>query len=471
MKQKNEQRNGMLTQLRGWLLVMMLTIPALQMQADDWVLNESKYNAVMEDDHLHLEAFIADLDRTNTYSKGGFIYASNGLTTIKLLYLEYINDGDDETQTAQVKAYLCEPNAKAWFTNSMVGEQEIGTSMSTFWLTKWGGDHHYMTTKINYYYPAELVGTGWKIYYQFKHSNGKDYTKVLKNGLTIDGSLGLPNIDGSKYTAERNGPDNIKFKVPQLPDDLPTKLGDARQRFCTYYVDVTFSKQDGSSVTKSDTIECDKTQEKMTDIAIPEEVGNPKRTDLRVVVRQGVKDGGGSEFFSISNEYVKNNVFKTVPAPRDITLEYRQFDQVADLMWSTSTEGNNLACLPYIYRMETDAHGQAMSSASWTKRGSLDNVGSNSTLSFKDDNVQLGKNYKYMVLNVPKDWINKGITSSQLTNPNESLLKRLGHSESDVIAAVPTMSIYKLRQDTGEAPVGIFTRTHQCLHRRFQGVT
>ena len=95
MKQKHQYKRGMLTQLRGWLLVMMLTIPALQMQADDWVLNESKYNAVMEDDHLHLEAFIADLDRTNTYSKGGFIYASNGLTTIKLLYLEYINDGDE----------------------------------------------------------------------------------------------------------------------------------------------------------------------------------------------------------------------------------------------------------------------------------------------------------------------------------------------------------------------------------------
>ena len=448
MKQKHQHKKGMLTQLRGWLLVMMLTIPALQMQADDWVLNESKYNAVMEDDHLHLEAFIADLDRTNTYSKGGFIYASNGLTTIKLLYLEYINDGDDETQTAQVKAYLCEPNAKAWFTNSMVGEQEIGTSMSTFWLTKWGGDHHYMTTKINYYYPAELVGTGWKIYYQFRHSKGKDYTKVLKNGMTINASLGLTNVDGSKYTVERNGPDNIKFKVPRLPDDIPSKLGDARKRFCTYYVDVTYFKQDGSPVIKSDTIECDKNQEKVADIAIPEEAGNPKRTDLRVVVRQGVRDGGGNEYYSVSNEYAKNNVLRTVPAPRDIAVEYRQFDQAADLMWSTPAEDDGLVCIPYVYRMETDAHGQAMSSASWTKRGSLDNAVSSSSLSFKDDNVQLGKNYKYMVLNVPKDWMNKGISTSQLNSPAESLLNRLGYGESGMVAAVPSMSIYMLRQDT-----------------------
>ena len=108
MKQINEQENGVLTHLWSWLLVIMLTLPALQIQADDWVLNESKYNATVEGDHLYLEAFVADLDGKNTYSKGGFIFASNGLATIKLLYLEYINDGDDENQTAQVKAYLCE---------------------------------------------------------------------------------------------------------------------------------------------------------------------------------------------------------------------------------------------------------------------------------------------------------------------------------------------------------------------------
>ena len=112
----------------------------------------------------------------------------------------------------------------------------------------------------------------------------------------------------------------------------------------------------------------------MAVIAIPEEAGNPKRTDLRVVVRQGVRDGGGNEYYSVSNEYAKNNVLRTVPAPRDIALEYRQFDQAADLMWSTPAEDDGLVCIPYVYRMETDAHGQAMSSASWTKRGSLDNA-------------------------------------------------------------------------------------------------
>ena len=447
MKQRNDRKNSMLTHLRGWLLVMMLALPVLKTQAADWVLDESKYTATLEGDHLYMEVFLADLDNKNTYSKGGHIYASNGLMTIQLMYLEYINEGIDETQTAQVKAYICEPNAKAWFTNSMAGEQEVGSSVSSYWLAKWGNKYHYMTAKINYYYPAELVGTGWQIYYQFTHSNGKKYTKILKNGINTNVSLGLPNVDGSKYTVERTGPDNIKFTVPKLPDDIPTKLGDARQRFCTYYVDITFFKQDGSSVTKSHIIKCDKYQEKVTNIAISDEVDNPKRTDLRVIVSQGVKDSGGSEFFSTANEYIRNDVFAMVPVPRDITLEYRQFDQAADLIWSMSTEGNLLACIPYIYRMETDAYGQATSSATWTKRGSLDNIGNYTSLSFRDDNVQLGKNYKYMVVNVPKDWIDKGISSSQLTNPTESLLKKLGHSESGVIAAVPSMSLYNLRQD------------------------
>lgn len=235
----------MLTQLRGWLLVMMLTLPALQMQAVDWVLDESKFYATLEGDHLYLEVCLSDLDGTNTYSKGGYVYASNGIKTVKLMYLEYINEGTDESQTAQVKAYVCEPNAKAWFTNSLAGDQEIGSSEASYWLTKWGKNYHYMSPKVNYYYPAELIGTDWQIYYQFKHSNGKQYTKTLKNGIDINASLGLSNVDVSKYTMERTSPDNIKFTVPKLPDDIPAKLGDARQRFCTYYVDFTFFKQDG----------------------------------------------------------------------------------------------------------------------------------------------------------------------------------------------------------------------------------
>ena len=148
---------------RSIALAMLFAAGFMRVHASDWVRNESKYNASMQGDHLCLEVFLADLDSKNTYSNGGHVYATNGSKTIDLMYLKYINQGDDESQTAEVKAYIVEPHAKAWFTNSQTGDQEIGTSERSFWLTKWGGDHHYMTAQIDYFFPAELAGETWRI--------------------------------------------------------------------------------------------------------------------------------------------------------------------------------------------------------------------------------------------------------------------------------------------------------------------
>ena len=83
------------------LLSILLAMTALRVQASDWVLNESKYYAYTSGDHLCLEVFLADLDHSNTYSKGGHVYATNGSKTIDLMYLSYVNQGDDESQTAE----------------------------------------------------------------------------------------------------------------------------------------------------------------------------------------------------------------------------------------------------------------------------------------------------------------------------------------------------------------------------------
>ena len=228
------------------LLSILLAMTALRVHASDWVLNESKYKAYTSGDHLCLEVFLADLDNKNTYSQGGHVYATNGNRTIDLMYLKYINQGDDESQTAEVRAYICEANAKAWFTNSQMGDQQIGTSEQSFWLTKWGSDNHYMTAKVDFYFPAELAGGTWKIYYYFKHSNDDWYTKVLHYSCEIGSTLGMDAIDAGKYTCERTGADNIKFTAPKLPDDIPSKVNDVRTRYCTYDVSYIFYKQDGS---------------------------------------------------------------------------------------------------------------------------------------------------------------------------------------------------------------------------------
>ena len=433
---------------RHFSIFLLLSLLSLPVQAADWVLDEGKYSAYLSasQDHLRFEVFLADLDRNNTYSKGGYVYATNGNKTIKLLYLKYINQGSDESQTAEVKAFLCEPNSKAWFTNSQSGDQQIGTSEQSFWLSKWGSDNHYMTAKIDFYYPAEMTVGTWKIYYNFQHSNNEWYTKVLRNATETNKSLGLSAMDVSKYKYERTSPDNIKFTVPKLPDDIPSKVNDVRFRTCFYDVSYIYYKQDGSRETVKETYECDKYQEKSFNSTFPESVGNPRRIDVIVSARQGVKDPE-NYFWQTTTTFNRTDVFPVVPIPGNIITEYRQFDKSTVLSWPQSNNGNYMSCTPYIYRIDTDASGNIPSSKSWSKRGTVDNNGSTS-LSYTDDGVQIGSFYKYMVLNVPKDWIGKSINTSMLNSPDDDLLNKLGYSVSEVMSTAPTMSIHTLQQDT-----------------------
>lgn len=448
MKRSN-RRNSHLPISKMWAMLLVMTLSAYvtKVQAADYVLDESKYTASLSGDHLCLELCIADLDYGNTYSKGGHVYASNGVKTIDLMYLEYINQGDDESQMAEVKAYLVDPNTRAWFTNSQMGNQQIGTSNSSYWLTKWGSDHHYMTAKVDFYYTSEMAGGTWKIYYEFTHSDDSKYTKVLRYSCETSKTLGMSPFATDQYTCERTSPDNIKFTVPKLPDDISSKVNDVRSRYGIYTVSYIFHKQNGSTETANETYECDKLQAKSFTYTIPESIGNPKRIDLRVSVSQGVKDSKG-DFWSTSSSYSKNDIFPVVPVPGSITTEYRQFDNAVALSWTQPVGTNYLACTPYLYRVETDANGNIPQSKSWSKRGTVDNASNSSSLSFNDNGVQMGVNYKYMVVNVPKDWIGSTINSSTLNNPSDDLLQKLGYSVSDVITTSPIVSIYNLQQDT-----------------------
>ena len=270
----------------------------------------------------------------------------------------------------------------------------------------------------------------------------------LRSSIYVESSLGLSSISTGSYTCERTSHDNIRFTVPKLPDDIPEKVSSVRERVCTYDVSYTFTCQDGSTVIKREAIECEKSMQKTVNITVPEEVGNPRQIDLRITASQGVKDSGGSYFWRTSTGYSKKNIFKVVPVPGAVTTEYRQFDKVADLAWSSPTGGNNLECVPYIYRVETDNKGQMKSGDSWSKRGSLDNAVGSSALSFSDNSVQQGTYYKYRVVNVPKEWIDNGISRGLLNNPTVELLNRLGFVESSAMCTDPTMSIYDLKQDT-----------------------
>ena len=440
--------------MRVAAMLLLLVAGTNAVMASDWVLNEDKYSATHYTDHLYLEVFLADLDYRNTYCQEGTLIATNGSKSIDLLTLKYINEGDDDKDDAEVKAKLVMPNAKAWFTNEVYGWGELTANEQTFTLRKWGSDKHYMTAKIDLYYSAEMAGGNWKIYFHFKHSNDSWYNMTLASSVGTSTQLGLSDFDWKSYKVERTGIDQMTFTVPQLPNDIDSKLEGIRMRQCTYDVRYTFHKQDGTTAIVSKSYEAG-SSEKTETCAIPDSVGNTARIDVRVTATHGVKDP--DNWFNVQTRTdTKENAFPVIPAPGAITTDYRQFDHQTAMTWTTPSGSNYLAVTPYIYRMETDSTGNKKSGSSWSQRGSLRST-RGGALGFTDDGADIGTYYKYMVVNVPTDYIGNGVDESSLNNPSDALLAKLGSATSAVVTTAPSVTIHDLQQDTTIKNKVVFT--------------
>ena len=427
------------------LLCLMVLLPQLA-QASDWMHNSSKFSMSSSSDHVTFKPFLCDLDRSDTYAKKGGIYAKCGNRTVWLMDIHYKNEGDNENPYGKVYARYCVGEARAWFTNGYgSAEQKIEFDGKDFLIQKWGSDNHYCTPNIDFYYPASMAGNTWTFYYEYEHNDGGKFTMTLGSAY-LRGDL--YSSFTPKYEYERSGPDKIKFTVPALPDDVPSKLSEVHKRVGEFTVTASFTRQDNSVVDKTETFECQKGSKKTYEMEIPSDVGNPKKIDLKVVALLGLKDAS-DYYWKDAYAYNRTYAFPVVPAPNTLTTEFRQFDNAADLSWNAYPSGSNyyLECKPYIYRMETDMDGKAKN-GSWSKRGTVDDAGNNQALGYHDNNVSAATYYKYMVLNVPKDWIGKGINESQLNNPSDDLLKKLGYVESGLMNTQPELSIYDLKQDT-----------------------
>ena len=423
-----------------------VTLSLQRVQASDWVLNESKYYASDKTDHIKLEVFLCDLDGSNTYCNGGTVIATNGSKSYELVYLKYHDQASDGAASENITAKLLMHNSKAWVTNATYGSKELTSSEQTFQVNKWASDHAYMTAEIDFYYPSELAGDTWKIYFNFKHSDGNWYNMVLRYSIYINNHLGLSDYNAAGYKVERTGIDKMTFTMPKMPDDIPSKVSSIRSRKATYDVRYTFYKQDGSSVNVYKTYEPSTTQDKKEVVTFPDGVGNPKRIDYKVSCSHGIKDPDNWFNRIIRTDNV-SDAFPVVPIPNAITTDFRQFDQQAVLTWTTPSGSNYMAVTPYIYRVETDENGTPKSGKSWSKRGNLSST-KGSSLSFTDDDVTVGTYFKYMAVNVPTDFINNGINESSLNSPSDDLLAKLGSSTSSVMNTAPSVSIYDLRQDT-----------------------
>ena len=431
----------------AWLLLMMFSMQVANMQASDWMHNSEKFSMSSSSDHVTFKPFLCDLDRSNTYAKSGGIYAKCGNEEVWLMDVYYKEEGSDENAYGKVYARYCIGEARAWFTNGYgSAEQKIGFNGADYLIQKWGSDNHYCTPNIDYYYQASMAGKTWTFYYKYDHNDGGTYTMTLGSAY-LSPTLGHSRFNSGDFQYERTGPDKMKFTVPALPDDIASKLSEVHIREGKYKVTFTYTKQDNSKKEQTETFDCQKGSKKTYEITIPAEVGNPKRIDMKVEATDGMKDAK-NYYWKYTDTYNRSDIFKVVPVPNTLTTEYRQFDKAADLSWKAypSDSNNYLECKPYIYRMETDKDGKAKS-GSWSKRGTVDNAGTSQSLGYHDNDVNTATYYKYMVLNVPKDWIGNSINESQLNNPNDDLLSRLGYVESQMMNTKPELSIYDLKQD------------------------
>ena len=430
------------------MMLMLLIAGTHAVMASDWVLAEDKYSAKGYSDHLYFEVFLADLDGKNTYCKEGTLIATNGSVSIELLTLQYINQGDGDNQTGEVKARLLQPNAKAYFTNSSPMWEELTTSEQNFWIYKWGtgrSTNHYLTADIDFYHPAVMADGTWKIYFHFKHSNGDWYSRTLSSSVWTDKTLGLPYYSFDTYQIERTGCDRLTFTVPALQDDIDSDLRDLRMRKATYNVQYTFHKEDGTTATVSKTYEAG-SSEKTEDCAFPDSVGNPTSIDYKVTVTHGIKDPD-AWFYSETKTFTKPDAFPVIPVPGTVTTDYHQFDHQTVLAWTSPVSSRYTEVTPYIYRIETDADGRVKSGRSWSQRGKLA-ANNGGAMFFTDDDVAVGTYYKYMVVNVPTAYINNGISGSSLNSPSDDLLSNLGTSTSSVLNTAPSVTLYGLQQDT-----------------------
>lgn len=450
---------------RPWLWLWVVLLSAVtQVAYADRLKDDQYYKVTEHTDHVTLEILIADGKSTDTWCEWGSVraYSENGRkgTVYHIMDVETDHHADD-SENWEFYAQTKMPGSRAWLTNTSTGvEQEIGPSQGTEWRDRTGNvryimykgkDNLYPTVKIDFYYGPEMAGKKWYFYYEYKHNKGSSHNMSMGGAYCSD-RMGLGSINTRDFSYTREGIDKIKFTVPGMPDDVPSKLKSNRWHEGFYHLFFTYTLQDGSIKKSEETLECQTGNSKTYEIAIPEDVGNFKKLDLSIEVLDQLKCENDKNFYSSYCTYLRKSIFPTVPVPLGLSAEYLQFDNKADLSWNAFPTGESNyieASIPYIYRVETDKNGDPLSGQTWNRRTSLNAIGTTQAQGYTDANVSANKYYKYMVVNVPKEWIdNHSIQNSDLNSPSEKLLFKLGYTVSDVLGSAPDMSIYNLRQDT-----------------------
>ena len=309
---------------------------------------------------------------------------------------------------------------------------------------------------IDFYWGPQMAGKTWYIYFEGTHDGDSSAKLIYKLGtVTCEAGMGRNSLDAASWELKRPEPKKLQFSIPSVPENNAgnNDVKNDQKHEAWYDLTLTYTTYDGKTKEEKYKYDCG-TARTTHDIDIPDDVNNFRSLDVKVVATDAYKAvENGDYFYKRTPTYDKKNYLPTVPVPSGLSTEYHQFDNKVDLTWTAFTRYGGTYNYyddsePYVYRIETDKNGTPLSGQSWSRRGTLSKIGSNTAMSYSDKDkqgLQPNRYYKYMVVNVPKAW--KTTLSAQLSNPSDDLLKQLGHCESTVVSTAPQMDIYDLQQD------------------------
>lgn len=446
------------TKLTIAVLALFAWLMPQQMQADK--LYDSGYFKMdgIYSDHFRVKILVADLvDRDDWLVSNSRLMAYSGYgrtgTSYKLVNVYSHDQGDNEGNTHSITACYDMRGATAILVND--NNKRISWDRTAYTITKQDG-WKYPQAIIDFYWGPQMAGNTWYIYFEGTHDGDSSAKLIYYLGsVTCERSMGRTALDAASWELKRPEPKKLQFSIPSVPTNNAgnNDVKNDQKHEAWYDLTLTYTTYDGKKKEEQYKYDCG-TARSTYDIDIPGDVNNYRSLDVKVVATDAYKAvENGEYFYKTPRVYDKKSYLPTVPVPSGLGTEYHQFDNKVDLTWTAFTRYGGTYNYyndsePYVYRIETDKYGTPLSGQSWSRRGTLSQIGSNTAMSYSDKDkqgLQPNRYFKYMVVNVPKAW--KTTLSAQLSNPGDDLLKLLGYCESTVVSTAPQMDVYDLQQD------------------------
>ena len=444
------------------LLLALLACLVPQQAAGNELKSSSNYKMQTYNDHLYFDLLIADLKGVDDWVTDGKVkaYSQDGRNGVCITLFNVWTVNQSNTEYHRVYGKIEQNGALAKLVGTYSsGMDHLRNGDDLTYVKIEDDDHNFPKMQIDFYWAPVMGGRTWYIYFEGKADNGDDLTYRLGRAECPD-RLGRPSIDVTSFTCTRKNSQQLEFSIPGTPNG--SACPDYQQHEGWYDVTFIYHLYSGQTKQEQKTFTCEPGQRTAHVVDIPASVGNFRRLDLVVKPTDAYKNTVTNTYYYKDNQrtYKPEKVLPTVPTPNNVVAEYRQFDSKTELKWNAYVaDGTTIytyykESVPYIYRIETDAAGNALSGQSWKKLGTLKQVQDNKTYTYSDNSgVKPNSYYKYIVANVPKAWTESkanDIAEADLNSPDDDfmdILHRVGYVETPVVSTKQVVSIFDFKQD------------------------